>query len=79
MRDLFVDSATELLAVVGYAVASAALAVGGAAVETAGLRDLLAGDPMLGAWLAFVGLLALVAAGHLARDKVLPGARALQS
>jgi len=79
MRDLIVDSAAELLAVVGYALVSAALALGGAAVEAAGVRDLAAGEPMLGAWLAFVGLLALFAAVHVARDQVLPRARALRS
>lgn len=78
VRDLFVDSAAELLAVLLYGLASLGLAVGGALAETAGFRDLLGGEPMVGAWLAFVGLVALVAGAHLARDKVLPRAAALQ-
>lgn len=78
MRDVLADSAAELLAVLAYAVASVVLAGAGVFVETAGIRDLLGGETMLGAWLAFVGLLALAAAAHLARDKVLSRAAALR-
>ncbi len=79
MRDVLVDSGAELLAVLGYALASVALTVAGAVLETAGLRDLLGGgDATLGAWLAFVGLVGLAAGLHLARDQVLPRAAAMR-
>lgn len=78
MRDVLADSAADLLALLTYAAASAALAGAGVFVETAGVRDLLSGETMLGAWLAFVGLVALAAAAHLARDQVVPRAAALR-
>lgn len=78
MRDAFAGSLVELLELAIYTLVSAVLTVGGAVVENAGLADLAAGDTMVGGWLAFLGLLGMVAGYLVGKREVLTRVEALR-
>ncbi|WP_181687057.1 hypothetical protein [Halorhabdus salina] len=65
------DIVLEQLTTVLYAAIAGLLSVGGFLVESAGIDTLMAGQSMLGAWEAVVGILLLVAGVKLVREKVL--------
>ena len=65
MRSIAIEHLTELLDVVGYAVASLFLSIVGVGVESAGIGNLLAGDPTLGIWEVFMGAIALYVGFYL--------------
>lgn len=73
MYEPLVEFGGELLSVAAYALGTLALSLFGVAAEYNGLQQLLGGQQLLGAWYAYVGLLALVAATKLGREKLLPG------
>lgn len=55
MKGLAVESVSGLLALVGSAVGAAAFSLLGALAELAGVRHLLAGQTVVGAWEIWVG------------------------
>ncbi|WP_135829461.1 hypothetical protein [Halorussus halobius] len=71
MYEPLVDVSSELLSVVAYGLGTLTLSLFGFAVEYNGIQQLLSGEQLLGAWYAYVGLLALVAATKLGREKLL--------
>ena len=67
-----IEVIVEQLSAVVYAVLATTLAVGGFLVESAGVDSLLAGQSVLGAWEATIGVLLLVAGVKLVREKLVP-------
>jgi hypothetical protein len=59
MQSTFAELLTEVLAVVVYAVGTAALTGLAVAIERFGLETLAAGHPIHAAWLLFMGVMAL--------------------
>jgi hypothetical protein len=59
------ESTTALLALLGSAIGTIVLTVGGAMTEQAALHNLMTGHLVLGAWEAWMGALALVAGLYL--------------
>lgn len=69
------SSLTDLAATLGYALVSLFLTAVGIDAEYLGAARVGAGEPMIGVWFAFMGLVALAAAALVARDHVLPRVR----
>ena len=65
------DFVVEQLASLLYVVLAGALGVAGFLAESAGVNALTQGQNVLGAWEAVIGLLMLIAAAKLVREKVL--------
>jgi len=61
MSLLAIESVGELLALVVSAVGTVAFTVAGTVAEYAALQNLLTGQPVLGAWEAGMGAIALIA------------------
>lgn len=72
MQDVFGDLAADLGALALYALGSGLLTLFGLSVEYRSLQSILGGETVLGAWLAVMGGVALVAGATLARRRVLP-------
>lgn len=68
LREPVVDAAVT----VGYALASLLLTAAGLDAEYLGFARFGAGETVIGLWFGFMGLIALVAAGLLVRDRLLP-------
>ncbi|WP_135665077.1 hypothetical protein [Halorhabdus rudnickae] len=66
-----IEIVVEQLSAIVYALLAGALGVGGFLVESAGFETLTQGQNVLGAWEAVIGLLLLIAAAKLIREKVL--------
>lgn len=65
MALLVYESIGELLGLIGSAIGSVLLTIGGALVEQAAVQNVLAGQLVLGAWEAWVGTLALTVGLYL--------------
>lgn len=61
MEDIVYGAAAELTEIAAYALVSGLLTGAGLFAEITGLASLLAGDPLLGLWLAYMGLIAIYA------------------
>ena len=59
VKGFIIEHLAELLDVVAYAAASLLLSAIGVGVEGMGIGNLVAGDPILGAWEAFMGAIAI--------------------
>lgn len=70
-----ISSLADLALTLGYALVSLLLTAVGIDAEYLGLARVGAGEPMIGVWFAFMGLVALAAAALVARDRVLPRVR----
>lgn len=77
MNGSLVDLLVQLALVAVYAVLAAVLGAVGLYVEYHSLLYATAGDLQMGAWTAVFGLMALVFAYLLFRDRVVPTARTL--
>lgn len=69
------DLGAEFGALALYALGSGLLTLVGLSVEHWGLRSLLGGETVLGAWLAYMGAVALLTGVALARRTVVPRLR----
>jgi len=67
------DIVIEQLSAIVYTILAGSLGVAGFLAESAGLEALMGGQNVLGAWETVVGLLMLIAAAKLIREKVLAG------
>lgn len=65
MKDLAIDHFAELVDLAIYALASLLVSGLGIGIETAGVRNLLAGTPMLGLWELFMGAIAIYVGVYL--------------
>lgn len=79
MTQLVAGTVAEVLGVVFYAVVASALTTLGLFAELASLRNLLAGQTVLGLWEVGVGVLLLYAGINVVTDFVLPGLRDVRS
>jgi len=72
MDTSLVELVPELLELTVYGLVSVVLSIAGAYIERAGVAAATGGQPTLGAWLAFMGLLVIGAAYLLATDRLVP-------
>ncbi|WP_338730110.1 hypothetical protein [Haladaptatus sp. DJG-WS-42] len=78
MRELIVDMAAELFAVLIYAVSAGAITTLSLAAEFTGIENLTTGHLTMGLWFAYMGLvLGYLGIALLGRQKLLPALYAL--
>lgn len=70
-----ISSLVDLALTLGYALVSLCLTAIGIDAEYLGLARVGAGEPMIGVWFVFMGVVALAAAALVARDRLLPRVR----
>ena len=75
MQDLLADLLAETASIVVYTVLATALSVLGLFAERASFATYGSGDLQLALWYGFVGVVLLVGAGMLVRDRLVPGLR----
>ncbi|WP_332897401.1 hypothetical protein [Haladaptatus sp. CMSO5] len=78
MKELIVDLAAELFAVLLYAVSAGAITTLSLAAEFTGIENLTAGNLTMGLWFAYMGLvLGYLGVALVGREKLLPALFAL--
>lgn len=73
------ETLSEILPELFYAVLASGLTLLGLFVENLGIQNLTGGQTTMGMWMAGVGVLALYAGFKVLQEKVLPGLRAAQA
>ena len=79
MQELLAEFVAESLSLVGYALLATLLSGLGLLAEQAGFARFGAGDVQMALWFGFVGLLLLVGAVLLVRDRLVPRIRRLRA